>query len=244
MACAALVQVGPARQSLLGAVHARGRAPAGAHATAAARRAAAACDAATPGRAAGRAIGERAARPGSSRKTPASQARCPHGAGQVWTRKQAGMRAHGTLALDGGAPRVDRGAGGDRRHRRTTTRARPSGGGAPGVGAGADGAALAWNLVSGVNDPPTGQRARGVGRRRAARDAAGAVRRGPERRSAARGRLAAALRRRGASAGASENLLLVRSDYRAPFGTFSGTLPGGIALARGLGVMEHHRARW
>ena len=41
-----------------------------------------------------------------------------------------------------------------------------------------------------------------------------------------------------------ENLLLVRSDYHAPFGTFSGTLPGGIELARGMGVVEHHRARW
>ena len=41
-----------------------------------------------------------------------------------------------------------------------------------------------------------------------------------------------------------ENLLLVRSEYRAPFGTFSGTLPGGVAIAHGLGVVEHHRARW
>jgi hypothetical protein len=41
-----------------------------------------------------------------------------------------------------------------------------------------------------------------------------------------------------------ENLLIVKSDYRAPFGTFSGTLPGSIPLARGLGVCEHHRARW
>ncbi len=41
-----------------------------------------------------------------------------------------------------------------------------------------------------------------------------------------------------------ENLLIVRSDYRAPFGTFSGTLPGGIELAQGFGVVEHHRARW
>ncbi len=42
----------------------------------------------------------------------------------------------------------------------------------------------------------------------------------------------------------SENLGLVRSDYRAPFGTFSGMLPGGIPLAHALGVVEHHRARW
>ena len=41
-----------------------------------------------------------------------------------------------------------------------------------------------------------------------------------------------------------ENLLIVRSDYRAPFGVFSGTLPGHVELARGLGVVEHHRAHW
>ncbi len=41
-----------------------------------------------------------------------------------------------------------------------------------------------------------------------------------------------------------ENLLVVSSDYRAPFGAFSGTLPGNIVLAHGLGVTEHHRARW
>ncbi len=29
-----------------------------------------------------------------------------------------------------------------------------------------------------------------------------------------------------------ENLLLVRSAYRQPFGTFSGVLPGGSQLAR------------
>ncbi|HEX5852725.1 MAG TPA: DUF2804 family protein, partial [Solirubrobacteraceae bacterium] len=34
------------------------------------------------------------------------EALCPHGAAEVWTRKQAGVRAHGTLALDGGAPRT------------------------------------------------------------------------------------------------------------------------------------------
>jgi hypothetical protein len=42
----------------------------------------------------------------------------------------------------------------------------------------------------------------------------------------------------------SEHLLIVSSDYRAPFGTFSGMLPGAIPLAHGLGVVEHHRARW
>jgi hypothetical protein len=37
---------------------------------------------------------------------------------------------------------------------------------------------------------------------------------------------------------------LIESEYRQPFGTFSGTLPGGVALAEGYGVMERHRARW
>ncbi len=42
----------------------------------------------------------------------------------------------------------------------------------------------------------------------------------------------------------TENLLLVSSDYRAPFGSFRGSLPGGLELAHGLGVVEHHRAKW
>jgi hypothetical protein len=33
-------------------------------------------------------------------------------------------------------------------------------------------------------------------------------------------------------------------SYRQPFGTFAGTLPGGLELARGLGVMESHDAHW
>ena len=40
-----------------------------------------------------------------------------------------------------------------------------------------------------------------------------------------------------------ENLLLVRSAYRQPFGTFSGALPGPggpLTLAEGWGVMEQH----
>ncbi len=40
------------------------------------------------------------------------------------------------------------------------------------------------------------------------------------------------------------NLLLFRSQYRQPFGEFSGTLPNGIELAEGYGVMEAHDVRW
>jgi hypothetical protein len=41
-----------------------------------------------------------------------------------------------------------------------------------------------------------------------------------------------------------ERRLLVRSEIRQPFGTFSGRLPGGAEVAHALGVTEHHRARW
>jgi hypothetical protein len=41
-----------------------------------------------------------------------------------------------------------------------------------------------------------------------------------------------------------DGLLVVRSDYRQPFGRFAGSLPGVGHVDRGLGVMEHHRARW
>ena len=40
------------------------------------------------------------------------------------------------------------------------------------------------------------------------------------------------------------NRLLLRSDYRQPFGAFSGELPGGIRLAEGYGVMEWHDVLW
>ena len=42
----------------------------------------------------------------------------------------------------------------------------------------------------------------------------------------------------------NDNLLLIRSSYRQPFGTFSGRLAGGIELAEGYGVMEEHDVWW
>ena len=41
-----------------------------------------------------------------------------------------------------------------------------------------------------------------------------------------------------------ESRFCVRYSYRQPLGAFTGTLPGGITLASGLGVMEHHDAHW
>ncbi|HEY5195346.1 MAG TPA: DUF2804 family protein [Solirubrobacteraceae bacterium] len=166
---------------------------------------------------------------------------CPTGRSYVWTRKQAGVRAHGTLVLGARPPIeidalavIDDTAG---YHARVT-----EWWWAAGVGNAPDGTPLAFNLVQGVNDPASGsERAVWV---------AGVPREVPPTRFSSNLRtitsgdgselcfVAEAERSR------QDNLLIVRSDYRAPFGAFSGTLPGGIQLAQALGVAEHHRALW
>lgn len=40
------------------------------------------------------------------------------------------------------------------------------------------------------------------------------------------------------------DLFVIRSAYRQPFGVFTGTLPGGLEVTEGYGVMEQHRALW
>jgi len=169
------------------------------------------------------------------------EARCPNGRSESWTRKQAGIAARGTLSLDGGAPQpvearavIDDSAGW---HERVTEWRWSAG-----VGEDPDGTPLAWNLVAGINDPPQGsERAvwlAGVPHEVAPVEFAGEL-------DAIHGADGSVLRFRAeAERARSENLLLVSSEYRAPFGTFSGALPGGARLASGRGVMEHHRARW
>jgi hypothetical protein len=174
-------------------------------------------------------------------EAPGIQVVCPHGRDEVWTRKQAGIAARGTLALGGAAARdiealavIDDTAGYHARHTEWWWSA--------GVGKSPDGTALAWNLVTGVNDPPSGsERAVWV---------AGEPHEAPpvsfaSDLSRVRSEDGSELRfTPEAERSRRENLLIVSSDYRAPFGSFTGTLPGGIALAGGLGVVEHHRARW
>jgi hypothetical protein len=156
---------------------------------------------------------------------------CPTGDSYAWTRKQGGVVAHGTVSgrkIDARAV-IDDTAAYYERHTAWHWSA--------GVGHAADGREVAWNLVSGVNDPPTGSERTvwidgepqevppcafepdlsGVD---ALRFHAEAVRQH------------------------TDNLLLVRSRYRQPFGTFSGELPGGIVLADGYGVMEEHDVWW
>ncbi len=235
-ACAAVVRVGPARQSFW-AVLARGEHPTLRERTRTlARRGAVEL---TPGRLRVRDGG--VALDARFEEGAGIEAVCPHGSGYVWTRKQAGVRAHVTVALDGGPPRavealavLDDTAG---YHARVTEWRW-----AAGVGVDPVGTPLAFNLVEGVNDPPTGSE-RAVWVAGEPHEVAPVTfahdlttitaADGSELRFAAE-----------AQRSRRENLVVVRSEYRAPFGTFSGMLPGGIALAHGLGVVEHHRARW
>jgi hypothetical protein len=172
---------------------------------------------------------------------PGVESVCVSGDGYGWTRKQGGVEARGVVTLPGATPvalearaLIDDTAAYYQRHTRWRWSA--------GVGRSVDGHALAWNLVAGVNDPASGSERTvwvdgepyepppvtfdddlsGVGR--------------------VRFRTEATRERR-------ENLLLIRSRYRQPFGTFSGSLPGAsglnpIELATGFGVMEDHEVWW
>jgi hypothetical protein len=96
---------------------------------------------------------------------------------------------------------------------------------------------LAWNLVSGVNDPPE-RSERTIWTEGEAREA-------PPSKFAADLSSVDGLRFHSEAVREHhDNLLLVRSDYRQPFGTFSGELPGGIVVAEGYGVMEEHDVWW
>ncbi len=168
-------------------------------------------------------------------ETPGIETVCPAGDSYAWTRKQGGVLARGRIAL-GGEPRlldaravIDDTAAYYPRHTRWRWCA--------GVGVALDGRALAWNLVSGVNDPPAGSE-RTIWVDGEPHEV------GPVAFSADLGGIGALRFHAEAARERRENMLLVRSFYRQPFGTFSGELPGGIELAEGYGVMEAHDAWW
>jgi uncharacterized protein DUF2804 len=154
----------------------------------------------------------------------------PHGRRYAWTRKRT-VTARGWV----GARRVelpaliDESAGYHARHTAWRWSA--------GVGVAASGEPVAWNLVEGIHDgPEVSERTvwiagvpHAVPPQPFARDlsAVGHLRFSAEAVRASR-----------------ENLLLVRSDYEQPFGTFSGSLPVAGPLREGWGVMERHEVRW
>jgi hypothetical protein len=158
-----------------------------------------------------------------------------HGAQAIWTRKTP-ARVRGTLAgRDVDLPAlIDDTAG---HHARVTEWEW-----AAGAGVSVDGRDVRWNLVTGVHDGATGSERRvwvdGDPREVGPVAFSTAL---DEVRFAEGGALRFAAR---AERARRDELLLFASDYRQPFGSVAGVLPGGIELASGAGVMERHRARW
>jgi uncharacterized protein DUF2804 len=154
----------------------------------------------------------------------------PHGRQQIWTRKRI-VTATGHLndrPLELRAI-VDESAGHHARHTAWRWSA--------GVGFAVSGEAVAWNLVDGVHDAPTGsERAVWID---------GEPHEVPPQPFAADLSAVGDLRfTREAVRAKRENFVLVRSDYEQPFGTFSGELPVAGALREGWGVMERHEVYW
>jgi hypothetical protein len=160
--------------------------------------------------------------------------------GYVWTRKQAGVPATGRVrvgdreyTLDCEAA-IDDTAGYHERH----TRWRWS----TGVGRATTGERVSWNLVTGVNDSP--------------KDSERAVWVDGEPFEPQPVTFADDLSRITFSEGGTmhfeewsaredhRNLLVLRSSYRQPFGTFTGSFPRGLQLEQGFGVMEVHDVIW
>jgi hypothetical protein len=161
------------------------------------------------------------------------------GSAFTWTRKQI-VRAHGTARTTGGelpvatVALIDDNAGYHPRH----TRWHWSGG----AGKDSHGRDIAWSVIVGLNDSPVNSERsvwidgvpHEVGPVHFAEDLSSVTFADG---SALRFQQEAVRQRR-------DNLLLIRSQYRQPFGVFSGSLPGGIEVAEAFGVMEFHDAYW
>jgi hypothetical protein len=168
-------------------------------------------------------------------ETPGIETISRSGPSYAWTRKQGGVGATGTVEIGGtrhgldARAVIDDTAGYHERHTAWRWSA--------GVGTAQDGRAVAWNLVAGLHDSPASSE-RTVWLEGEPQEVA-PVAFDPELRSVAGLRFEPEAQR-----ARRENLVLVRSVYRQPFGTFTGELPGGVALAEGYGVVESHEAWW
>ena len=163
-----------------------------------------------------------------------------HGKGYVWTRKQAARAVRGRVVVDGRALALDGLAvvddtAGYHAHKTEWWWS-------AGVGHSPDGEPVGWNVVAGVNDGPhASERSVWVAGRS---HEVGAVAFAPDLSTidfAEGDRMvfaAEAVRER------RDHLIVICSDYRQPFGTLTGSLPGAGPVRGALGVMEHHVARW
>jgi hypothetical protein len=165
---------------------------------------------------------------------------CPNSeGGYTWTRKLAGVTASGEARIGGRTIRLDGlgvaddSAGYHPRHTVWKWSA--------GVGTARDGRTVGWNLVSGINDPPSSSE-RTVWLDGAPSEPGPVSFEGLEAvRFADGSRLEFTAETERVH---HERLpLIARSDYRAPLGRFTGRLEG-VELAEGLGVMESHDVVW
>jgi hypothetical protein len=158
----------------------------------------------------------------------------PHGRSYIWTRKQV-VPARGQVRIDGrpfeidGFAFLDDSAG--YHGRRTSWRW------SAGIGRGPGGERLAWNLVDGIHDDAA------VSERTVWVDGR-ATHVAPVEFAPDLSRVGGLSFREWCAREDHTNRLLVRSDYRQPFGEFTGELPGGHEVRTGWGVMETHDARW
>lgn len=164
------------------------------------------------------------------------EATSPAGRSFIWTRKQSLVRFRGRVVLAGEEVAVDAlgciddSAG--HHDRRTAWRW------SAGVGTLGDGRAVGWNLVAGLHDGAQGSE-RAVWVEGQAPRELPAVAFADDLSAVGDLRFTAE-----ATRARRENLGVLRSDYVQPFGTFAGTLPGGLVVAEGRGVMERHSALW
>ena len=163
-----------------------------------------------------------------------------YGRSFAWTAKQADVPVRGRVRIGGRTIDVDaRGvvdvsAGYHPRHTAWKWSA--------GVGKLDDGRSVGWNLVTGVHDSPTSsERSIWVDGEPVEVDPV----------TFADGltsiRFASGEELRFSEWVAREdrtNVLVMRSYYRQPFGTFEGEISAGLTLAEGYGVMEEHEVWW
>jgi hypothetical protein len=165
---------------------------------------------------------------------------CPTSEGQyTWTRKSADVPVHCDVRVNekrwqaDARGVIDDSAGYHPHHTVWSWSA--------GIGRSDDGRAVGWNLVSGINDPPhRSERAIWIDGDPfepgpVEFDDLDAVAFDDGSRLSFDAECERARR---------ENRPFIRYSYRQPMGTFTGSFPGGIQLAHGLGVMEHHDAMW
>jgi len=163
----------------------------------------------------------------------------PSGASWAWTRKAAGLPAHGTATIAGRRYKIDAEAVIDDSagyHAREISWRWSAG-----VGRTEDDRRIAWNLVEGINDPSTDSE-RTLWVDGEAQELPSALF-APDLSSVALTDGSTLTFIPWATRENNTNLGLLSSDYAQPFGTFKGTL-GGLQLVQGHGVMERHEVRW